>query len=229
MTPAQIVLAGGAGVDFAAKCAKVYAEFDPPIVTGSYSAVSRARQEANAEARNAGTKSGFENQQSEHMCPNCNLQSSRGDSSTNIGGASGYTEGGGFTYNVYDDQSQGTEHRWLTDAECHFADTIAARDKPASIGEWIDHMGDQAAEMLDSDDLVRDTGGEKRTRIKDAKNKTPEERKKLAQDAAECLKMEAKQQFANQKVKEDTSTRNGLAGKRKRDALKSGGGKGGTC
>jgi hypothetical protein len=211
MVQAKVVKAGGAGAaaDENLDCAAVYAQFDPPIVAGTYSSVSSQRQEANADQ---GAESPFQKQQSEHMVPNSCLQESRGVNSSNIPGASNYTEGTGFTYNVYDGQSQGTEHKWLTDEARDFAQQLEEEGRNAPLSEWLDKAEQNCAEMLDSDNLVRTKGGQARSRIKDAQNKTPEERKALAQKAAKCLRMAAEAQFAKQGVKPPTPLRNGLAG-----------------
>lgn len=222
MVPALIVLAGGGGAGLDTECAKIYAQFDPPIITGTYSSVSSQRQEANRQAASSGSTSGFENQQSEHMVPNTNFQSTRGDSSTNIANAGEYSEGSGFCYNVYDGQSQGTEHRWLTDAEIAYADRVKAGKSEGTLKGWLDEMEGKASEMLDREDLQRTKGGDKRSRIKDAKKKTKEERKKLAEAAAKCLRLQAERQFQKQKVKPEIKLDNRLAGKRKLEPPSSG-------
>jgi hypothetical protein len=214
MVAALVVLAGGAGVAFDTECAKVFAEFDPPIVAGTYDQVSKKRQDANTAAAEQGTTSGFEKQQSEHMSANSNFQSDRGNNASNIQGASGYSEGHGYSYNVYDDQSQGTEHRWLTDAAIATADRAKAAGGPHTLKDSLDAAEKNAANMLDREDLQRKKDGEKRSRVKDAKNKTPEERKALANAAARCLRLGAEKQYEKDGVKMDTELRNGLAGKR---------------
>jgi hypothetical protein len=71
MVPAQLILKGGAGVaNFDSECAKIYAAFSPPIVSGTYSSVSSQRQEHVAEH---GSNSPYKSQQSEHFVPNSNL------------------------------------------------------------------------------------------------------------------------------------------------------------
>jgi hypothetical protein len=214
MVAAQVILAGGAAVAFDTECAKVFAEFDPPIVAGTYDQVSKQRQEANAAAEKQGTTSGFEKQQSEHMSANSNFQSDRGNNASNIKGASGYSEGRGFSYNVYDDQSQGTEHRWLTDAAIATGDRAKAAGGPHTLKDSLDAAEKNAANMLDREDLQRKKDDVKRSRVKDAKNKTPEQRKALANAAARCLRLGAEKQYANDKVEPDTELRNALAGKR---------------
>jgi hypothetical protein len=211
MVPAVVVKAGGAGVPSEEECNQIYAKFDPPIQTGTYRSVSESRRE---DVREQGDDSPFRNQQSEHFVPNSNLQTTRGDSSTNIPGADGYSEGGGFCYNVYDDQVQGTEHKWLTDVERDFSNELenGAPPRNATVDEWLDKMEDSTAQMLDDEELQRRPGEEGRSRIRDAENMSPEDRKKLAQAAAKCIRNEAQKQFARQGVALNTPLRNGQAG-----------------
>lgn len=211
MVQAKVVKAGGAGVAGAENldCAAIYAQFDPPIVAGTYSSVSNQRREDNNEL---GSKSPYRSQQSEHMVPNSCMQEVRGDNASNIFGADDYTEGTAFAYNVFDGQSAGTEHKWLTDESRDFAQQLEEQGKNANVSEWLDKAEQNCSEMLDSDDLVRTKGGQARSRIKDAKNKTPKERKALAKKAAKCLRMAAEAQFAKQNVSLSTPVRNGLAG-----------------
>jgi len=211
--PAQIIKGGGAGAPVTGDldCDKVLAQFSPPIVCGTYNSVSSQRQQDVAEN---GNSSPYKSQQSEHFVPNSNLKNGPGRSGDNIPGGGDYTEGTGFTYNVYDDQCQGTEHKWLTDAERQFAQQLEGETPPnnASLNEWLDHMEGKTAEMLDDDNLQRQVGQGARSRIKDAQNKSKEERKKLAKDAAKCLRMQAEAQFKKQGVALSTPLRNGQAG-----------------
>src|SRR5215469_10331767 len=130
MVQAKIVLAGGAGVAGAVSlaCQKVFAQFDPPIVTGNYSDV----RAANAAAGNGC--------QAEHHVPNNCFQSDRGNSASNVSGAENYSEETGFCYNVFDDQSQGTEHKFLTDAERAFSQSNALDGEDKTLGQWLDKM-----------------------------------------------------------------------------------------
>jgi hypothetical protein len=212
MVPAQVILAGGAGVaNFNDECAKVFAAFSPPIVSGTYSSVSSQRQ---ADVAENGSDSPYKNQQSEHFVPNSNLKNGPGRGGENIPGGGDYSEGTGFTYNVYDDQSQGTEHKWLTDAERQYAQELEGQTPPqnASLNDWLDRMEGKTAEMLDDDGLQRQVGQGGRSRIKDAQNMSKEDRKKLAQAAAKCLRLQAEAQFKKQKVSPGTPLRNGQAG-----------------
>lgn len=218
MVAAQVVLAGGAGAG-SAECASIYAQFNPPIVSGTYSSVSSSRQE---HVREHGDASPFKNQQSEHFIPNSNFMEGPGRTGPTVPGAGNYSEGTGFTYNVYDDQSQGTEHKWLTDAERDFATRLESQGQNATAGEWLDNMEGETEKMLDNENLQRTKGGEPRSRINDAKSKSAAERKALAKAAAKCLRMEAEQQLKKQGVSLDTPLRNGQAGGRPPAAPNSG-------
>jgi hypothetical protein len=203
MVPLQVVLAGGTGMSFDDACEKIFQEFDPPIITGTYSGVSRARQKTNAEL---GDASPYQNNQSEHMLANSAFQGERGVNASNIAGASKYTEGSAFSYSVYDDQSAGTEHKFLTGAAREFDQTVqgspTVKDRLASAKEWT------TKSLLE--DLERDTSGNKRSRIKDANKRTPKEREQLAEAAAECLAQKAAAQMAKKGIKPETPTRKGL-------------------
>ena len=190
MVPAQIILSGGAGMALADLCAKI---FQPLIVTGTYSSVSKKRRTANAEAKSRNTTSGYENNQSEHYVPNSALQQSRGGA--NVPGGGNYTEGSAFSYSVYDDQSRGTEHKWLTDRAASDASALGPRP---TLEQQL-----QAAKKRARDGL--------RDRIKDKpKKRTPAERKALAAAASECLDLQARKQFEKQKVKTSTVCRKGV-------------------
>ncbi|ABC33017.1 hypothetical protein HCH_06372 [Hahella chejuensis KCTC 2396] len=66
-----------------------------------------------------------------------------------------YTEGDAITYFVYDDQSQGTEHRYLTEAEEQFGQMLEAEGRYATVTEWLDHMEYITAMSLPMNDIMR--------------------------------------------------------------------------
>src|SRR5690606_31180161 len=132
-------------------------------------------------------------------------QQSRGGA--NVPGGGNYTEGSAFSYSVYDDQSRGTEHKWLTDR--------AARDARALGPKPTLEQQLRAAKKRARDGLLarlqREEGGVKRDRIKaKPKKRTPAERKALAAAASECLDLQARKQFEKQKVKTSTVCRKGV-------------------
>ena len=204
MVPLQVVLAGGTGMSFDDACEAIFQEFDPPIKCGTYSKVSSDRQATNRED----PASKYKNHQSEHMVSNSSIQGERGVNSSNVPGAEGYSEGTGFAYSAYDDQSAGTEHKFLTDAARSFDQ--AAEGFP-TLGERIQAAKNWCKDML-LGDLQRVKGEEKRQRIKDAKNRSDDEKKQLAEAASECLAKKAQEQFEKQGIAMDTPTRRGMAG-----------------
>jgi hypothetical protein len=208
MSPAQVVLSGGAGLSAATQsaCDNVLAQFDPPIIVGTYDSVSKARQKANSTDPNSPHKSG----QSEHGVANSAFQSDRGNNASNIPGASGYSEGGAFAFSVFDGQSAGTEHKWLTDAAKDFHERMAAKGKNATLSEHLDESQKNWEKSLD-ENLTRKKGEKPRSRIKDAEKKSKQERKDLAKAAAKCLRMMAEAEFKKQKISLTAKLRNGLA------------------
>lgn len=203
MVPLQVILAGSAAMTFDEACAKIFAEFDPPIVCGTYDEVSKARRETN---RELGDESAYRNNQSEHFLPNSAFQGQRGVNASNIPGAASYTEGSAFAYSVYDDQSAGTEHKFLTDAARDFETNAGANP---SVAERLAATKENTRQSL-LENLKRDKSEVKRSRIKDAEQRTEEEREQLAEAAAECLTQKAAKQFEDKGVKASTPTRKGL-------------------
>ena len=199
--PAQIIKGAGFGLD--AECAAIFAQFNPPINPGTYDSVSKQRRQAVSEDPDCD----LANTQGEHQIVNSNFQTVRGDNGTNIPGCGGYSEGGAPAYNVYDNQSVGTEHKLLTDAA---RDLAQSQNPPSTLGEWLDGMEKKTSEMLDSDDLQRQKGGGRRSRIKDAEKKTPAERKALADKAAKCLKEHAERVYKGMGIERDQKLRNGF-------------------
>ena len=208
MVPAQVVLAGGAALtaDIQSNCDKVLAQFDPPIIVGTYSSVSSDRQAANQ----ADPNSPYRNGQSEHGVANSAFQGERGVNATNVPGAPGYSEGGAFAFSVYDGQSAGTEHKWLTDAAKDFHEGLEAQGKQGTLKDHLDQSQKNWEKSLD-ENLQRGKGENPRSRIKDAEKKSKKERQDLAKAAAKCLRMMAEAAFKKQKISLSTKLRNGLA------------------
>jgi len=206
MVPLQVILAGGGGMSFDEACEKIFQEFDPPIVCGTYSSVSRKRQATN---REQGDASQYQDNESEHLIANSAFQGTRGDNSTNIPGASKYTEGTAFAYSVFDGQAPGTEHKFLTDAARNYEKGLTTNP---TRGERIAAAKEWTKESLLREDIQRTKDGQPRSRVKDAKNRSKKECEDLAEAAAECLSQKAAKQFDKKNVGENTETRRGLAG-----------------
>lgn len=99
------------------------------------------------------SKPGF---QREHFLPHSNfMERSRnaksGESRSDVPIRSefgDYTEGDAFTYFVYDDQSKGTEHRYITDVEKQYAQSLNKKGEFATVTQWLDHMESATAKMF---------------------------------------------------------------------------------
>ncbi|GAB57286.1 hypothetical protein [Rheinheimera nanhaiensis] len=107
------------------------------------------------------TKPGY---QREHFIPHsCFMVRSvaSGESRANvpIGAAFGsYNEGDAITYFVFDDQSKGTEHRYLTDIEKNYAKSLNDAGEYATVNQWLDHMEHETATSLCMDTIERSPG-----------------------------------------------------------------------
>ena len=107
------------------------------------------------------TKPGY---QREHFIPHsCFMVRSvaNGESRANvpIGVAFGaYNEGDAITYFVFDDQSKGTEHRYLTDVEKAYAKSLNDAGEYATVNQWLDHMEHETATSLCMDTIERSPG-----------------------------------------------------------------------
>lgn len=107
------------------------------------------------------TKPGY---QREHFIPHsCFMVRSvaSGESRANvpIGAAFGsYNEADAITYFVFDDQSKGTEHRYLTDVEKAYAKSLSDAGEYATVDQWLDHMEHETATSLCMDTIERSPG-----------------------------------------------------------------------
>jgi hypothetical protein len=66
-----------------------------------------------------------------------------------------YSEADAITYFVYDDQSQGTEHRYLTDIEKEYASELEKMEQFATVSQWLDHMEAETARSLSMETIER--------------------------------------------------------------------------
>lgn len=178
--PATIVNGAGGDVDWKTKCKEIYAQFDPPIETGSYEDLKK-RREADPDR--------YRNVQFEHMVPNSNCILGSGRSGTPVPGLPGYTPGGGFCYTVFDNQHLGTEHKLLTDLARQFSGKSTGEGVNWSLSKWLEE-GQKNAEKTLKDNAERKTGESERSRTR-----SEAERDELCKKAAECLRREAEEHF----------------------------------
>jgi hypothetical protein len=192
MVPAQVIELAGGGMTFDAACQKIFQEFDPAIETGSYNDVTKRRRDRN---RN-NERSPSRNQQSEHFIPDSAMK-----------GVDGYSRGTAFSYNVYDNQHAGTEHKILTD----FAREAAAEGSATpSLGEQIQRAKQRAYEQLKNEAYRRKGDKRKRSRVKDKEGRTEEDKDKLCQAAAECLAKQCADHYAKKDIDKKTPTKPGM-------------------
>lgn len=69
-----------------------------------------------------------------------------------------YNEADAITYFVFDDQSKGTEHRYLADVEKDYAKTLDQKGEYATVNEWLDHMESETAKSLSMETIERAPG-----------------------------------------------------------------------
>ena len=106
-------------------------------------------------------KPGF---QREHFIPHScfvlrSIASNEPRSNVPVGSNFGsYNEGDAITYFVFDDQSKGTEHRYLTDVEKTYAKSLHDAGEYATVNEWLDHMECETAKSLSMDTVERAPG-----------------------------------------------------------------------
>jgi hypothetical protein len=105
-----------------------------------------------------------EGYQREHFVPHSNFMTrstlpGEARAKVPIGSEFGaYNEGDAITYFVYDDQTKGTEHRYLTDVEKEYAKELEAKGEFATVTEWMDRMEAETAHSLTMDKIERAPG-----------------------------------------------------------------------
>jgi hypothetical protein len=206
MVPLKLLLAGGAGLTFEQRCAKILAEeFDPPIKTGTHSEV-RKKLEGKGSTR-----------QAEHIVTNASLQNARGGADNNIGSLAGseYSSGKGPTYDVFDGQKVGAEHKAVTDAAREFEEAYAAKSGglPPTLGERIDAAEKWTEKQLQ--EKLKRGRGPKRDRFNPKKKRTEKEKKKIAKFAAKCIAEQTRKQFKKLGVPLKTRTKFALLSKKR--------------
>lgn len=167
--------AAGATMD----CAAIFQAFDPPIEMGSHEEMQGSRA----------------NYQAEHVPPCSNFHDS-GRGGPRIPGCSNYNTGSAMTWNVFDGQCTGAEHKALTDAMRLFSKANEAASKNATLKEWMDEYEEATKKCL------RDS----KTRKSDEKLDADD----LAAAAAKCIRQAVDASLAG-KVDQNTPLRNGQA------------------
>jgi len=180
MVQAKIVKGAGKGAKKKMTCAQIFASFDPPIEFGSHEDM-------------VGSKDGY---QAEHIIPTSAMHES-GRSGPRIDGCDGYSTPEALTWMVGDGQSEGMEHKILTDAMREFSQANDLAGEQAPLSEWLDQYEEGAK------DALRD-GKPPRTTPKGL------DRESLINAAAACIRAMAAEAFAKMDppVKPNTELRN---------------------
>lgn len=168
MVKAVVVKGGGAGVPKDMKCEEIYACFDPKIAFGSHSAMQ-------------GSLSGH---QAEHIIPT-SVFHDMGRGGTKMAGCEGYSTGKATTWMVRDRQSANQEHKLLTDPMRQFSQANDLKGRNAPLSEWLDEYQKGAENAL------------KNANPKRTVTDTSLDEDSLIKAAAECIRAEAAESFAN--------------------------------
>jgi hypothetical protein len=180
MVQLKVVKGGGAGGIADMTCAEILASFDAPIEFGSHSKM-------------VGSKPGY---QAEHIVPTSAAHQS-GRSGPTIPGCDGYSTPSALTWMVGDGQSEGMEHKLLTDPMREFSQANDLAGQQAPLSEWLDEYKEGAKDALKN-------GKPPRT--------TPDhlDKDSLIDAAAECIRLAAAESFGNMDppVTMDTKMRN---------------------
>ncbi|MDH0868122.1 hypothetical protein [Mitsuaria sp. GD03876] len=181
MVQLKVVKAGGAGSPADMKCSEILACFDPPIEFGSHSQM-------------VGSKTGY---QAEHVIPTSAMHD-LGRGGTKFPGCEGYSTGGALTFMAGDGQTEGFEHKILTDQMRKFSQQNDLVNRNAPMKEWLQEYKQGAKEALD-------VGRPPRTI-----NRPDLDRDALIDAAAECITLAAAESFANldKPIKPETPLRN---------------------
>lgn len=183
MVKAVVVKGGGAGTPKDMSCAAIFACYDPPIEMGPHHEMQ-------------GSRTGY---QAEHVPPCSNFHES-GRGGPRIPGCSNYSTGSAMTWNVFDGQAAGAEHKVLTDAMRAFSQANETAGSNATLGQWLDKYEEATKDCLKNSST--------RSLSEAGKNLDPDE---LAAAAAKCIRQAVEASFAG-KVEQNTPLRNGQAG-----------------
>jgi hypothetical protein len=186
-----------------AKCpekrADIFAAYG--IVIGTYEALKEIRYETHRGIgkERKGKGKGY---QREHFIPNSCFMAETKRTGKTVPGAEGYSEGEAITYFVYDNQSQGTEHKFLTDKERDFAQRMQKQEKFATVNEWLDEMESATVDSLMNSGMKR--GGDP---IRSKSLAEPE-----AKLVAKCIREEYEAGLSKMNVKGDVKLGNPISG-----------------
>ncbi len=181
MVQLKVVKAGGAGAIADMKCSEILACFDPPIEFGSHSQM-------------VGSKDGY---QAEHILPTSAMHD-LGRGGAKFPGCEGYSTGGALTFMAGDGQSEGMEHKILTDQMRQFSQQNDLVNRNAPMSEWMEQYKQGAKDALSKGKPTRTI-------------KRPDlDRDSLIAAAAECITLAAAESFAklDPPVKPETPLRN---------------------
>ena len=161
-------------------CDEICACFDPEIEFGSHSKMVGSMAE----------------HQAEHIVPTSAFHE-LGRSGDLVDGCKGYTTSGALTWMVGDGQSEGAEHKMLTDPMREFSQSNDLAGKEASLDQWLDKYEEGTKKALSN------------SKTRNIKNKKLN-KQSLIEAAAKCIRDKAAKSFAEKKppVKGTTKLRN---------------------
>jgi hypothetical protein len=181
MVPVMIVKGGGAGLPPGhMTCDQICACFDPEIKLGKHSKM-------------VGSLDGH---QAEHIVPTSAFhQLGRGGDL--VEGCEGYSTPQALTWMVGDGQSEGAEHKMLTDPMREFSQSNDLANQEATLDQWLDKYEEGTKNALNNS---------KTRKINDPKL----DKKSLIDAAAKCIRERAKKSFDDMQppVRGNTPLRN---------------------
>lgn len=181
MVKVMVVKGGGAGLPSKKMtCDEICACFDPEIKFGSHSKMVGS----------------MANHQAEHIVPTSAFHE-MGRGGDVVEGAKGYTTSGALTWMVGDGQSEGAEHKMLTDPMREFSQANDLAGEQATLDEWLDKYEEGTKSALSKSKTRKINNGKL-------------DRQSLIEAAAKCIRDRAEKSFADKEppVKGDTKLRN---------------------
>ena len=160
-------------------CADIFAQFDPPIKMGTHEEMQ-------------GTKKGY---QAEHILP-CSAMHESGRSGPKFGKCGDYSTSGALTWMASDGQSEGQEHKLLTDPMREFSQENELAGRNATRDEWMDEYEKATKKALKE--------GKKQRKLKDPTM----DRDSLIDKAAKCIRILAEKSFDEVGITANTKLRN---------------------